>query len=182
MRLLFRLPACLPACLQNTGMHTHLPPWVLHLPVQKLWLASNQLSALLPPKVARVTAGRGLVALCWLRMRPAHIVYPATHVVIKYRRPLTFLCLLACLQMSAAAYEARQREWLGRLTHVCLSSNALREIPVPLLQHATGLVELDLAYNHSLQITAKAADQVALLGRWVQLRVSCALLLLGSRI
>lgn len=109
-------------------------------------------------------------------------MYPATHASNNHRCQSTFRCPTACLQLSAAAYEARQREWLGRLTHVCLSSNTLREIPVPLLQHATGLVELDLAYNHSLQITAKAADQVALLGRWVQLRVSCALLLLGSRI
>lgn len=68
-------------------------------------------------------------------------------------------------QTTAAAHEARSREWLGRLTHVCLSSNALRELPTPLLEHATALEELDLAYNHTLQIGAKAAAAVAKLGR-----------------
>ncbi|EFN59070.1 hypothetical protein CHLNCDRAFT_137807 [Chlorella variabilis] len=102
--------------LSNTGLAPHLPPWVLSMPVRKLWLANNALSCLLPPKAPK---------------------------------------------MSAAAYEARKRQWLSRLTHVCLSSNCLRELPSLLLQHAASLQELDLAYNHSLQISAKCADSVA---------------------
>lgn len=47
---------------------------------------------------------------------------------------------------------ARKEEWLARLTHVCMSSNALRELPKGLLEHGTALVELDVAYNHALQV------------------------------
>ncbi len=55
------------------------------------------------------------------------------------------------LQASAAVFEARKAAWLSRLTHVCLYSNAFREVPPPLLEHAAGLQELDLSYNHTLQ-------------------------------
>lgn len=47
---------------------------------------------------------------------------------------------------------ARKEEWLARLTHVCMSSNALRELPKSLLEHGRSLVELDCAYNHQLQV------------------------------
>lgn len=44
---------------QNTSLSPHLPAWVLSLPIQKLWVASNQLSQLLPAKAGRVRAGLG---------------------------------------------------------------------------------------------------------------------------
>lgn len=47
---------------------------------------------------------------------------------------------------------ARKAEWLARLTHVCLSSNALRDLPKALLEQGRALVELDCAYNHQLQV------------------------------
>ncbi|KAL4430793.1 hypothetical protein ABPG75_006049 [Micractinium tetrahymenae] len=93
--------------LSNTSLSPHLPAWVLSLPIQKLWVASNQLSSLLPAKAGRT---------------------------------------------SAAAFEERKVAWLARLTHVCLYSNSFREVPPPLLEHAAGLQELDLSYNHHLQV------------------------------
>jgi len=51
-------------------------------------------------------------------------------------------------------FAERKQRWLAQLTHVCLSSNSLREVPAALLEGATSLVELDLAYNHNLQVRA----------------------------
>lgn len=67
-----RSAACAPPTLpplQNTLLSPHLPAWVLSLPIQKLWVASNQLSQLLPTKAGRVGArqsGMGLPR----RLRP----------------------------------------------------------------------------------------------------------------
>jgi len=41
--------------LQNANIGPHLPAWVLHLPVRKLWLANNQLTSLLPARGGRVS-------------------------------------------------------------------------------------------------------------------------------
>lgn len=92
-------PAPLPP-LQNTQLKPHLPAWVLGLPIRKLWLSNNQLSALVPARGGNA---------------------------------------------------ARKEAWLARLTHVCLSSNALRDLPKGLLEHGKALEELDCAYNHQLQ-------------------------------
>jgi Leucine-rich repeat (LRR) protein len=54
--------------------------------------------------------------------------------------------------MRAAEYAKRLQQWLGRLTHVCLSSNQFTELPGVLLAHGEQLVELDLAYNPRLQV------------------------------
>lgn len=70
-------------------------------------------------------------------------------------------------QMSAPAYKERCAAFLGRLTHLTLSSNDFSELPAQLLLHATALRELDLAYNRQLQMSAEAADAVAEMGRWV---------------
>ena len=65
---------------------------------------------------------------------------------------------------------ARKEEWLGRLTHVCMSSNALKELPKGLLEHGRSLVELDCAYNHALQAGLVSCAAGA------QARVGCMLL------
>ncbi|KAI3433681.1 hypothetical protein D9Q98_003490 [Chlorella vulgaris] len=98
--------------LSNVAVGPHLPPWVLAMPLRKLWAANNRLTSVLPKRKA-----------------------------------------------SAAVCE-RQKEWMGRLTHVCLSSNQFRELPQQLIEHATQLVELDLAYNQLLQIGSKAVDEL----------------------
>lgn len=65
-------------------------------------------------------------------------------------------------QLGAEEYQQATAAWLGRLTHVCLAANWLREMPVALLEHGAALEELDLAHNRQLQISAKAQR---LLGR-----------------
>lgn len=96
--------ALAPRALQATALTLHLPPWVLWLPVRRLWVANNQLTSELFP--------------------------PANQV-----------CSFApALQISAPDYASLQETWFSRLTHVCLSNNALTELPAALLEHGRQLV------------------------------------------